>query len=135
MADAAPAVVELRRAGPAGPRRSPTSGTLDLDLAAPRRGTSSGRPADHRLVAPQLQRDEVAGQAIDLLGPAAVEHLQQRRAVDPVQDHAARPSTVTVPCGRATGRPASANIASTVASKTDRPFHSGRSSLSTRPSP
>ena len=42
-----------------------------------------------------------------------------------------RPATVTVPWARATGSPASATKRSTVASKADRPFHSGRSSLST----
>ena len=68
--------------------RSASSGTLASISRAEARH-QFGQTPDRRLVAVQLQRDEAAGKGVELPGARFGQHLQQRRAVDPVQKHAA----------------------------------------------
>ena len=96
---------------------------------------ASGRPLTVVPLHCSCSATKRSARPADLVGLDAVSSLQQRRTVDPVQDHAAPTVDRHGAVGRATGSPASASRSSTVASKADRPFHSGRSSLSTRPAP
>ena len=134
VADAAPAVVLAPRARPTGPsaaRRRPHS----ISTSRRRRGTSSGRPATSVSLHRNCRPTNSPAKRSMSSGPAAVSTCRSdgpsiRSRITPE-----RPSTVRVPCGRATGKPASASRVSTDASKRERPFQSGRSSLSTLPSP
>ena len=110
-------------------------GDARLDLA-PQPRHQIGKTADHDRVAAsaaaaaKCRASSSASAGLDAVSTSKSEGPSTRLSTTPL-----RPSTVTVPWGRATGSPASASPSSTVASKCERPFHSGRSSLSTRPSP
>ena len=133
MDDAAPSVVEpAEQVHQFGAQRR--SDTL-ASISAPQARHQFGQALDRRLVAEQLQRDEAAGESVELPGARFGQHLQQRRAVDPVQEHAAAAVDRDGAALAGNRQSGLGQRASTVASKADRPFHSGRSSLSTRPSP